>query len=101
MSSKGNTITGNEQANQARPARVPASAETLYAIRVKGHFDDLWREWFYGLAITAEPGGETLLFGPIVDQSALYSLLDRVQRLGLELLAANRIESGSSPGRGL
>lgn len=81
---------GNPTSAVQRADRAPAGA--VYAIRVKGHLGSRWSEWFSGLTITVEPDGETLLSGRIVDQAALYSLLDRVQRLGLELLAVNRIE---------
>ena len=40
-----------------------------YEIRVKGHLDDRWADWFEGLTITLEENGDTLLTGPIVDQA--------------------------------
>jgi hypothetical protein len=48
---------------------------TIYDIRVKGHFDGRWSEWFHGLAITNLANGEALLSGDIVDQAALHGLL--------------------------
>ena len=58
-----------------------------YQIRVRGHLDHAWSEWFGGLTITALPGGETLLTGTLADQAALHGLLARVRDLGLPLLA--------------
>ena len=60
-----------------------------YEIRVAGHLGAEWVEWFDGLAITQEPGGDTLLTGAVADQSALYGLLRKMRDLGLTLLAVN------------
>src|SRR6266568_3219358 len=58
-----------------------------YVIRVKGHLDPFWQEWFEHLAITHERDGTTLLSGPIRDQAALYGLLIKLRDLGLTLLS--------------
>jgi hypothetical protein len=63
-----------------------------YEIRIKGHLDDRWVNWFEGLTITRENNGETLLAGPVVDQSALHGLLRKVRDLGMPLVSVNRIE---------
>ncbi len=65
----------------------------LYEIRIKGHLDDRWADWFGGLAITLEENGDTLLTGPVVDQAALHGLLRKVRDLGMPLLSVLRIES--------
>src|SRR5512142_1401994 len=64
----------------------------LYEIRIKGHLDDRWTDWFSGLTITLEEGGDTLLTGPVTDQAALHGLLKKVRDLGLPLLSVNCIE---------
>lgn len=61
-------------------------------IRVKGHIDDHWSDWFEGLTITHTDQGETLLTGPVVDQAALHGLLAKVRDLGLLLLSVNSVE---------
>jgi hypothetical protein len=43
----------------------------MYQIRVIGHLDSQWVDWFEGLTITLEENGDMLLTGPVVDQSAL------------------------------
>ena len=58
-----------------------------YEIRVKGHLDGRWSEWFDGLQITNLDNGEALLSGDIVDQAALHGMLNKVRDLGLLLLA--------------
>ena len=67
-----------------------------YEIRIKGHLADRWRHWFEGLTITLEEDGNTLLTGPVVDQSALHGLLKKVRDLGMPLLSVNNIASGQT-----
>lgn len=52
-------------------------------IRIKGHLDRRWTDWFEGLTITPEDNGDTLLTGPVVDQAALHGLLRKVRDLGM------------------
>jgi hypothetical protein len=44
------------------------------------------------LTITSEPGGETVIAGPVPDQAALFGLLMKVRDLGLTLVSVNRVE---------
>ncbi len=64
-----------------------------YEIRVQGHLDQYWSEWFDGLAITYDVDDNTVLRGPLVDEAALHGMLIRVRDLALPLLAVNRIEA--------
>jgi hypothetical protein len=64
---------------------------TIYEIRVKGHLDTAWSEWFDGLEITNQENGEALLSGDIADQAALHGLLIRVRDLGLPLVAVRSV----------
>jgi hypothetical protein len=70
----------------------PTSKAHYYEIRLKGHLEARWANWFDGLAITLEEDGNTLLSGPVVDQSALYGLLKKVRDAGLPLLSVNSVE---------
>ena len=74
---------------ESEPAR-----QELYQIVVKGHLDSEWSEWFDGLTITLVDRGETILAGPIVDQTALHGVLIKIRDLGLPLLSLTRIEMG-------
>lgn len=65
-----------------------------YEIRLKGHLDDRWTDWFEGLTITLEEDGDTLLTGPVIDQAALHGLLKKVRDLGLPLVSVRPLESG-------
>ena len=69
------------------PGRPP-----VYQIRVRGQLGPQWTDWFGGLTITLEEGGETLLTGPVVDQAALHGLLRKVRDLGMPLISAIRVE---------
>jgi hypothetical protein len=60
-------------------------------IRIRGHLDGQWTDWFGGLTITLEENGDTLLTGPIIDQAALFGLLRRVRDLGMQLISVNRV----------
>jgi hypothetical protein len=63
-----------------------------YEIRLKGHLDDRWTEWFEDLTITLEEDGDTLLTGPVIDQAALHGLLKKVRDLGLPLLSVSQVQ---------
>ena len=76
---------------------TPASTEDQheperYEIRILGHLDNRWADWFEGMRITLEDNGETRLSGLVADQSALYGLLRKVRDLGMPLLSVNRVE---------
>jgi hypothetical protein len=64
----------------------------LYEIRVVGHLDSRWADWFEGLSFTHEGDGTTILYGPVVDQAALHGLLRKVRDLGMPLISAIRVE---------
>ncbi len=62
----------------------------LYQICVQGHLDARWLPRFAGFRITLTPAGETILTGPIVDQAALYGVLNQIRDLGLALISVQR-----------
>lgn len=59
-------------------------------LRVNGHLSTQWSEWFHGLTVINEEGGEALLVGELPDDAALYGVLQKVADLGLPLLEFNR-----------
>lgn len=61
-----------------------------YQIWVKGHLNERRMRWFEGLDVSSRPNGETVISGPIVDQAALYGVLNRIRDLGLPLLFVKR-----------
>jgi hypothetical protein len=72
---------------------VPYGGGT-YEIRIKGRLSDSVLAAFEGLTATVEPV-ETVLHGPVGDQSSLHGLLDRIQSLGLELVEIRRLPASS------
>jgi hypothetical protein len=84
---------------KATPASPGDQKETgLYEIRIKGHLDDKWADWFEGLTITRADNGETLLRGSVVDQAALHGVLRKVRDLGLPLLSVIQVERKQANG---
>jgi hypothetical protein len=68
----------------------------IYQIRIKGHLDSQWTDWFEGLTITLEDNGDTLLTGPVIDQAALHGLLKKVRDLGMPLVSVSPVEPGQA-----
>ncbi len=58
-----------------------------YEITVRGHLAPRWSTWFDGLELIRNPDGTTVITGPIVDQSALHGLLQRLRDLGIPLVS--------------
>jgi len=65
----------------------------IYKIRVKGHLNQCWSEWFDGMMITNEANGDSIISGPLVDQAALHSLLIKVYNLNLTLVSVLHVET--------
>ena len=78
--------------NETHPSTQDHYEPERYEIRIKGHLDDQWADWFGGLSIRLEENGSTLLRGPVVDQSALYGLLKKVRDLGMALVSVNPVQ---------
>jgi hypothetical protein len=64
---------------------------TVYEIRLQGWLDLSRAQWCGGMALSHDGQGNTILRGPVVDQAALYGLLDKARDLGLPLLSVNRV----------
>jgi hypothetical protein len=60
-----------------------------YEIKIKGHLDPCWSDWFAGLQLAHLEGNETLLSGSLPDQAALHGLLERVRDLNLTLISVS------------
>jgi hypothetical protein len=75
-----------------RNLKIDPGQPIIYQIRIKGHLDHQWTEWFEGLTITLEDNGDTLLTGPVVDQAALYGLLKKVRDLGMPLISVDPVK---------
>ncbi len=66
---------------------------TNYEIRVKGYLGENAATWFPDLKMDHTAEGETILYGPVVDQSALHGILMRIRDLGLTLTLVRQTEA--------
>jgi hypothetical protein len=57
-------------------------------IKVEGHLDMKWKDWFEGMEISYE-GDNTILSGIIKDESYLHGILNRIRDLNLKLISVN------------
>jgi hypothetical protein len=73
-------------------ARTAPGTPAIYQIRIQGHLGRQWSDWFDGLTIALEEDGHTLLTGTVVDQAALYGLLNKVRDLGMPLVSVMYVE---------
>ena len=64
-----------------------------YRIRIEGHLDPSWQDWFEGLEMVQEQQGITLFSGPLEDQAALHGVLVKLRGLGLTLLSLETSEA--------
>jgi hypothetical protein len=62
----------------------------FYEIRVAGLLTDRWSDWFGDLKIQSEGSGETSLRGIVVDQAALFGVLNKIHALNLTLVSVTR-----------
>jgi RimJ/RimL family protein N-acetyltransferase len=74
-----NTRTDAERVDTAREA-------TGYRIRIAGHLDNHWTDWFGGFTITRNDDGTTSLTGAVADQAQLHGILAAVRDIGATLL---------------
>ena len=63
----------------------------LYEIVIRGYIGEAW---FEELTLIKQPNFETMLRGELIDQSALFGVLRKINDLGVELISVNRIEQG-------
>jgi hypothetical protein len=90
------SMSGRCNSDGARDAVVQQHAvrPSVYEIRVRGHLERQWSDWFDGWQINLEENGDTVLSGPVVDQAALFGLLRKVRDLGAPLISVTLGESG-------
>ena len=85
-------ITTVSCGDSSRPLPYPIgmmNEHTVYHIKIKGHLDARWQDWFDGLTLILTDDGNTILSGVIVDQAALYGVLKKISNLGLSLISVN------------
>jgi hypothetical protein len=93
---RNHVFNGNEPGIDTNPS---PSGGMVYEIHVAGQLDSRWSEWLEGLEVRLLENGEMILFGPIVDQSALLGILNKLSRLNLTLLSVNKINNAPTEPR--
>ena len=64
----------------------------VYQIKIKGHLEEHWSEWFEEMTFTHEKDGTTTLYGPLPDQAALHSILRKIRDLNLQLISVKQVK---------
>jgi hypothetical protein len=62
-----------------------------YKIKIEGHLDSKWADWFDGMQIIDEGDGTTTLSGTVIDQAALQGVLRKISNLNLELTSVKKM----------
>ena len=57
-------------------------------IKVRGHLDESWKDWFEGMKIMNE-GEYTILSGDKKDEAFVHGILNKIRDLNLELISVN------------
>ena len=55
--------------------------------------------WFYGLTLTLDPDGTTVIRGEVADQAALHGLIQKVRDIGLPLVSVTSTATPSKESR--
>jgi hypothetical protein len=57
-------------------------------IKVQGHLNENWKDWFEGLEISYE-GNNTILTGNLKDEAHMHGVLNRIMDLNLIIISVN------------
>jgi hypothetical protein len=76
--------------------RLTQNQAVTYQIRVRGQIGERWASWFDEMTLTYTSEGDTLLTGVILDQAALYGILNKLRNLNLDLISVCPIDATSS-----
>ena len=64
-------------------------------IRLRGQINRDWANRLYGLQVTHTTDGNTVLSGPLRDESALQGLLSQLFKIGVQLISVSSDNIGS------
>jgi hypothetical protein len=67
------------------------SPGNLYEILVKEPIDPSWSDWLNDFAISRTEEKETRITGRVIDQTALYGLLNILRDLNLTLICVKKV----------
>ena len=64
----------------------------VYKIKIEGHLEERWAEWFEELTFTHEKDGTSSFDGPLPDQAALHSILRKIRDLNMQLISVEQVK---------
>ena len=64
-------------------------------IKIEGHLDHKWNDWFEGMELSHE-GDDTILSGSVIDESNLHGILNQIRDLNLKLISVNPHEENNN-----
>lgn len=79
----------------ASSGATPKPKSTPYEIRVNGRLSEQSAIWFDGMDLTVDEKiqpPQTIIYGDVLDQAALYGLISRIRDLGLTLISVRCID---------
>jgi hypothetical protein len=68
--------------------------EGITKIKVQGHLDIKWKDWFEGMDIIYD-GGNTILSGDVKDEAFIHGILNKIRDLNLKLISVNSTKNKS------
>lgn len=70
----------------------------IYQIKITGELDQSWVDWLGSVQVTSEGADDgtriTVMKAKLIDQAALFGLLDRIRDLNLDLISVNPCNKG-------
>lgn len=74
-----------------RTSKITRDQSFDYQIRILGHLDTNWAEWFGNVEIEQEKNCGTLIHCHNIDQAELFRLLKKIRNLGMLLISVQLI----------
>jgi len=60
-------------------------------IKIQGHLDKKWEDWFIGMDIIYEEDN-TIISGIVKDEAFMHGILNLIRDLNLKLISVNPVE---------
>jgi hypothetical protein len=70
--------------------RQERNRQDWYEIQVEGHFNPGWFNWMDKWKITPLPNGNTLLAGPVIDQSSLHGIFAHIRDMNVKIISLQK-----------
>ncbi|MFZ0322676.1 MAG: hypothetical protein WAN48_00920 [Actinomycetes bacterium] len=67
-------------------------------MRVAGHLDERWSDWFGELTIARYDDGTCTLTGQVADQAQLHGILARLRDIGATILSLRTLDGDDKEG---